>query len=477
MEYPKSLQRLLDRFGDKEVYGCSTSGMLGERINFDQYYVSICHEFELAEKQPREVVRFCELEEFSPEVYYEKVGAILEACQDEAYPCRSCSMCYRTQFKFRPINFVTINTSEYCNNSCVYCETHFGAEGSGYDPLPYFKAFHELGLFEADCLFDWGGGEPTLNPHYEAAVKYLSAHGYTQRFNTNAVEFSDSTFEALKAGKGFLRVSPDSGTRECYLQVKGADYHDRVWANIQKYASTGGRIDIKYNVFNLNSNSEDLYGFLDCCTQAGGKHANINIFIDAEARAYQAKQNAGPFYFRKKEFDFAHLLEAEARRRGFNVVISGFAFAARANYKNGVLSLPDIYYDNINHDIISNNIYVRAFASAELMFDKLRKENDLPVYIFGAGITGRLVLRALKLGGIEASFIDNYREFWGTTVDGAPVLPAPEVLKSKPDAHIILAGIQWREKLKEINDAHYENDGRYYYTYNNCYKEYIAEHE
>ena len=54
-----------------------------------------------------------------------------------------------------------------------------------------------------------------------------------------------------------------------------------------------------------------------------------------------------------------HYLFERANQNGFHVEISDYAFSYRAEYdQNGNLMLPSVFYDNIDRDIISNDIFV-----------------------------------------------------------------------------------------------------------------------
>lgn len=458
MEYPQSLKRLLSKYEDKQIYTC-IGGMQGNAFNFDKNGISICHAAELGKRKPVEIYNFLQVENLTPENYYARIEEILDACQNENYPCRTCSYCIQKTFNFYPISGITINTTAYCQDACIYCGAHFDEKPTGYSILSIIEQFHRLELLSSHCLFDWGGGEPTSSPFYEETVKWVAEHGYNQRFNTNAVYFSQSTFDALKAGKGVLRVSPDSGTPKGYLQVKGRDHYDAVWRNISKYAVSGGEIYIKYNIFNLNSGDEELGAFIEKCALINEKNANIIVLIDAEVTAYQPRKNSGPFYFLKKEFDFAHKMLDMAQKRGLKVQISNFAFNSRPNRKDGVLCLPDEYYDNIDHEIITNGIYVKAVASDGLLYESLRESPNLPVYVLGNGDYADTAVQALQKAKISAQMI----EAPCGDKDESGLSDLSKLLKEKPDAHMILASKNWKAILKQINDADYKNGGRIYY--------------
>ena len=142
------MKNALERFCRKEVYVCD---FFGTRLNLNPLTFSLCHEAQVGDQVMGKI------EDLSPEKYYEELEKLAVKNQDKEAPCRKCDKCKIKQYQFEPIRYVTICTSEYCNSSCVYCQSHFGEKGAGYNPIPYLMAFHQENLFSENCYFDWGG--------------------------------------------------------------------------------------------------------------------------------------------------------------------------------------------------------------------------------------------------------------------------------------------------------------------------------
>lgn len=459
-------EKIIDEYEGKVIWFCETSGTNGQRINFDPYCISFCHEHEIV--RPSELV-ISDIRSFSIDKYYESVYTILKKMQDENFPCRECSHCKKGEFFLQPINgLVTISTSVYCNSSCIYCMGHFGMRGEGYDPLPLIKPFVENKLFGKKVLFDWGGGEPTKNNFYEDTVKYLLEQDFRQRFNTNAIEFSQSIYNALDRDKGIARISVDSGSRDGYLYMKGTDNYENVWENITRYCSISDNVFVKYNICNYNSDKEEIDAFLFNCRQSEVRH----IIISAEATAYQPTKNAGPFYYREKELIAAKYMESRAVEMGLNVIISEYPYETRAEYLGRKLMLPGKYFDNIDREIISNNIYVKTFANIDLFLQQI-KSIDREVLIFGAGTIGKKAGEILSFAGIDFNFMDNREELDNTWIDGHLCNDAKTIIKVKPQAQIVLAGEQWKAMLKQINDAKYNVNNFLYWMPKQHYDNYM----
>lgn len=449
----------LDSFCGKEIYGCR---FLGTRLNMNVHTFSLCHEAQVGDRV------LGKIEDLSPERYYEALSRLVRENRDEGTPCRRCDKGKKYIYTYEPVNYVTICTSEYCNSSCIYCQSHFEQKDTGYNPIPYLEAFYQENLFANNCYFDWGGGEPTLNPWFNATVEWLSSRGYWQRVNTNAILYSQEVEAALVQGNTEVRISIDSGSEECFRLMKGHTGYSQVWEHIRDYCEVSDRVYIKYNVCNYNSDQEELDAFLQKCRMCDVK----NIIIDAEVNSYQPSKNAGPFYFTSKEFEAVHYLEKKAKEKGFHVQISGYAFSVRAEFdENGNIILPKKFYDNLDYEICSHGIKAQTFPSITYMIEYIMKRKEYPVAVWGARDIGEKCIHILEKQGIAIdNVIDNDPELENQYISNVKVKSAKNYFLDKNDSQIILAGRRWKEMLKEINRFQYSNRGIYYlperYYYN-----------
>jgi MoaA/NifB/PqqE/SkfB family radical SAM enzyme len=305
-----TLEDLKARYEGKEVYTCPA---LGGRINFNPTCVSFCHGTCVGDR----VIQNGIDDTISPGLYIDSVYRHIEANQVERAHCAGCLNLVRQKFRFNGITFITICTSNYCNSKCVYCDAHEDEERSVYNPVPFLKSFIDGGLVNPNCLFDYGGGEPTINRHFEETFRFLSERKYRQRVNTNSIRFSEYVAEAVKNGLCSVRTSVDSGTRETYLAMKGVDFFDQVWDSLRKYRMAGEDVLVKYILVSRNANRKDVDGFIDRCLGCGIR----NIVIDVEQVSYTAIHNRGPFFFGEEELAVARYFEEEAARRGLNAAI------------------------------------------------------------------------------------------------------------------------------------------------------------
>ena len=218
-------------------------------------------------------------------------------------------------------------------------------------------------------------------------------------------------------------------------------------------------------MFNYNSDLSEIDIFLNQC-----KKVDVhNIIIDREVKSYQPRRNAGPFYYTKKEFDAMHYLFELANQNGFHVEISEYAFSYRAEYdQNGNLMLPSVFYDNIDRDIISNEIFVTTEPSVSALINSLRN-TDKKIIIRGFGKVGRVLYKILCKNKIKISYIVDKSQ---KGVPGVDKLSIDEYLKENASCKVILASAKyWKDFLKEINEFDKKNfepvymPEAYYYKY------------
>lgn len=449
------MNNALERFYGTEIYGCK---FLGTRLNMNSHTYSLCHEAQMGDQV------LGSIEELSPEKYYESLRLLIEKNQKEGTPCRRCDKGEKYLYKFRFINYVTICTSEYCNSSCIYCTTHFGSKDSGYDPIPFLEKFHDEKLFSKKCYFDWGGGEPTLNPWFKKTIKWLNNCGYYQRINTNAILYSKETEIALIHGRTQVRISVDSGTKDCFSIIKGHNAYNDVWKHIYDYCKISDNIYIKYNICNYNSDYHEIEEFIQKCKKCGVRH----IIIDAEVNSYQPRKNAGPFYFTIKEFNAAHYLEKLAREEGLDIQISSYAFSVRAEFdKKGNYILPEKYYDNLDYEICSHGITVKTFPNVMYMVEYLRMQ-DYPIVVWGGGQIGKICITILKEYGILIeNVIDNDLLLQNSSIQDIVVCSPNDYFSNNFKSQVILTGRCWKEMLQEINQSQYDIGEVYYLA--DCY--------
>jgi MoaA/NifB/PqqE/SkfB family radical SAM enzyme len=72
--------------------------------------------------------------------------------------------------------------------------------------------------------------------------------------------------------------SPDAGSEDVYKRIKGYDFFNRVWENIEKYLKNAGdnqkKIEVKFII--MPENKDDIENMLKMCLKAGVKNAVLD---------------------------------------------------------------------------------------------------------------------------------------------------------------------------------------------------------
>ena len=171
-----------------------------------------------------------------------------------------------------PFRSVSINAHRYlCNCRCVYCTLWRGGH-AGYPVLPVLKSLHAQQVLHSDCVFSWGGGEPSLLHDFEESSAWIRGHGWWQYIHTNALRFSPAIAELLRLGRGVINVSLDSGSPEVYHRVKGVPRFDQVCDHLKRYMEAAAHKDdirLKYIIFEPNNSPVEVEKFFSICSRLG----------------------------------------------------------------------------------------------------------------------------------------------------------------------------------------------------------------
>lgn len=215
---------------------------------------------------------------------------IIRANQTENGPCTGCRYLVRmklpAEFFSKYFTAITLHDFCGCNSSCIYCA------GSEYFLPVEYVASQDHELFFKNLFHDgrirpgltnvaWGGGEPTLVDTFDRTVAFLSANKIFQTINTSGIRFSEQVEKALQEKTALVRISVDSGKNETYEQVKRNPNCNAVWDSIKRYSATEGDFVVKYILFSLNSDIDEVEAFINRCERAGVR--KICISVDARS--------------------------------------------------------------------------------------------------------------------------------------------------------------------------------------------------
>lgn len=431
---------MFEEYQNKEFKYCYT---MTQRLNLNQdMSVSLCHGIEVGDYI---IHRKSANKRINSQWYEKEIGKILEKSyiRKNAF-CERCSNYKNQRFVFDGIHVVTINTSNSCNCRCVYCSNWAALNRRrSYNPLPFIQSLVELNLLNQNCLFDWGGGEPTLNPYFEQTAEYLKNNGYRQRVNTNALLHSDYLQKLLDEGNCDVRISLDAGDKQSFYNEKGIDAYDDVCRSIIEYArGNEDKVVLKYVLNKTNSLKESIEGFLNFCKHNGIKR----VVLDADLNSYSYIKYQGPLVFDEEELEAARLFMDYARQIGLHPSI-GYVFTAftdilARDYNEISISGKENYSlpetppkHELNNRIYTAKIYPYVYASLEALVSELDNET----IVFVDGIMGKMMFHELKRKTVQIS-----RVF-------SSVEKLVDYLQANKNEKCVLCTVRINEVMSDIN--------------------------
>lgn len=314
-----------EKYAGKELMFCH---YVYTSINFWPERVAFCCS-NLADPYNPPIIYTDDLDEFSIEKYLKNIDRAMELNQTDKTVCLGCRLFQKQivpELKlFNNIKNLTLNNFLTCNSNCIYCDFGPHSQSYFYSALPAIKQLIEEKLIAQDCCFSWGGGEPTIYKEFKEGCTYLIENNYNQLINSTGLKFSQEILNGLSRKTLSLKISPDSGTKETYLKVKGQNGFDRVWKNIKKYCQFPDNVCIKYIFLpnDLNATENEVREFINQCSEANVKNIEISIEWDLITDLI-AKNTNQDMILLQKEVKLAGLMRRLARKKDMNVIISHF---------------------------------------------------------------------------------------------------------------------------------------------------------
>jgi sulfatase maturation enzyme AslB (radical SAM superfamily) len=222
---------------------------------------------------------------FPLDIYLKSFKDYINMIASQTGPCMGCKYLMRGKpdVEFTQFRGVAFNNFNLCQLNCEYCKIESGSWRKEiieklYSVLAPIQELFALGLLAENVVVAWGGGEPTLYDYFPETSEFLINARIKQVMNTNAIIFSDEIAKGLSTGLMEVRVSVDSGTSESYSRIKGFDFFDKVWRNIQKYnAVSSHKIVGKYVVTSNNLGDSDIDGFVQKCLLNGIEEILVSV--------------------------------------------------------------------------------------------------------------------------------------------------------------------------------------------------------
>jgi pyruvate-formate lyase-activating enzyme len=250
----------------------------------------------------------------------------IESLNGHGTACKGCDKAkegyWGTMRTLDKVTLVAFATGFVCQFKCVYCanvQQPFDECLQNIDRMLEFVRYLETNqLISPSAYISIANGEVTINQRFDEILTAFSS--YQCGFLTNGQVYRERIAKKLMDGMSFVNVSLDSGTRETFRNVKGADCFHEVCGNIRKYASAGA-VQLKYILIpGLNDGDEDIDSFLDFANEIGATvslardifgHENFNDRIDGALKAvtrflHRASDLGIILYIGQEFYDGAH---------------------------------------------------------------------------------------------------------------------------------------------------------------------------
>tara|TARA_B100000989_G_scaffold297332_1_gene282840 strand:+ start:269 stop:1594 length:1326 start_codon:yes stop_codon:yes gene_type:complete len=354
---------------------------------------------------------------------------------NEETGCKGCPVLERAEWKNvedEQFDHISIEHHARCNMRCSYCsEVYYGGKVSQYD---IFQALDELvkkNKIRDDCQVAWGGGEPTMSPDFSHLISYINSNvkPKTQRFFSNAINYSDEIANLLKHNIASLTTSVDAGSIKTFKKVRGVNQYNKVLRHLKKYHDISKKNTvIKFIFTDLNSTKEEIEGFVKDIEEYGLGSGNFLI--------------SSNFRDEKLTLDQAHLIIYL-----HSMLINNGAYTC---------ALDDHVRPRISK--ISNKIFKEKtyldLQSEEInnTFEKIKstKNNLSEIIVWGIGEYANLLLdNSVTFSDTKVKFfVDSNPHKQGTLFRKSKVL-SPDVVKEHKDP-ILIASSFWYHDIYEL---------------------------
>lgn len=198
-----------------------------------------------------------------------KAELISRINSDEDSECSGCPYIQRQTVTDSGIDYISLENFSYCNMRCTYCSPkYYGGTEAAYSAADIVSQLTAAPTRLArNCHVVWGGGEPTLSPHFSAINTMLSAQPQIKKVRvlSNCLRYSTTLERNLENPHFHLVTSVDAGTDPCFLRLRGTNGLSSVLNNIARYSQKlddPKRLTVKYIVCQDNFDTEELQAFV-----------------------------------------------------------------------------------------------------------------------------------------------------------------------------------------------------------------------
>lgn len=177
-----------------------------------------------------------------------------------------------------------LDLTNKCNHRCPGCCGH-NENNAELSKEQVESVVANLKAMENKGVILSGGGEPTISPHFEYAIKLLKNAGQNIGLNSHGMNLNERLNEIIAENLEYFRISLDAGSAEMYEKIHGMKpkHFEKTLQNIEKFAKTKQRLGskISFGVGFLTSNitQGDMESFVRLVKERGADFAQFRPFI------------------------------------------------------------------------------------------------------------------------------------------------------------------------------------------------------
>lgn len=128
------------------------------------------------------------------------------------------------------------------------------------------------------CVWS-GGGEPTLNPHFNDLVRYAASVGLEQGLYTHGGHIDDERAALLKSTLTWVYVSLDECAAESFRATKGVDRFEAVLSGIRRMVAANGEATIGIGFLLHKDNWRDMHKMVQLGKSLGADYVQFRPTI------------------------------------------------------------------------------------------------------------------------------------------------------------------------------------------------------
>jgi MoaA/NifB/PqqE/SkfB family radical SAM enzyme len=176
---------------------------------------------------------------------------------------------------------VTLYVTERCNSRCVTCD-YWRHGRDDMDLEAVTNLLPSLARLSTQMVL-LSGGEPLLNPDWEAIAQTLRSNGLKVWLLTSGLALAK---HARRAATLFdaITVSLDGTDAETYAAIRGLDAFDKVCEGVRAAAAHGARPGIRVTV--QRANYRQLPAFVDLARELGARQVSYLAVDVANPHAF-----------------------------------------------------------------------------------------------------------------------------------------------------------------------------------------------